>query len=443
MPEKNEIILFSGFTSGRMEYTVRFISARIGVDMEIVPAGQLTNDAKNSVPACLHFGSKPVEGDFSIFDSGLLHETGIKSQEIAVARNNHLTMLFPAPQGFDLPFDIFSAVFYLLSRYEEYLPFIPDGLGRFEADQSLAHRHGFLEEPVIDQWIELLKSELLHRYPGLAFPARKFHFISTLDIDNPWAYLHKGMLRTLGGMLKTMIMENPGEIGRRIKVLRRKLHDPYDNYLYIKNVEKQYRFNSIFFFLSGSYGGYDTNYALNTGYFKELVRGLARDKVIGIHPSYKSNFNPELLETEFDHFSEILGHKPHVSRQHFLMVKFPETYRSLISRGIRGDYSMGYASKPGFRAGTTIPYRFYDLTNEQETDLIIFPFAVMDVTLRQYMRLTPEKALEAIRRIAGKVRKVNGTFISLWHNESLSDSGVWKDWRRVFEGMVQEAARDE
>jgi hypothetical protein len=97
---------------------------------------------------------------------------------------------------------MFSAVFYLISRYEEYLPFEPDQYGRFEAGQSLAFRHHFLEEPIVDQWIEMFKSVLTGKYPELHFPAREFRFISTFDVDRPWAYLHKGIWRTLRGLVR-------------------------------------------------------------------------------------------------------------------------------------------------------------------------------------------------------------------------------------------------
>ena len=106
--------------------------------------------------------------------------------------------------------------------------------------------------------------------------------------------------------------------------------------------------------------------------------------------------------------------------------------------GIKEDYSMGYASYPGFRAGTSSPFNFYDLAAEYETDLVIFPFAVMDVTLRQYLSLTPQEALDRIKNILQQVKQVEGTFLSLWHNESLSGQGIWKGWREVFEGMIEE-----
>jgi hypothetical protein len=107
--------------------------------------------------------------------------------------------------------------------------------------------------------------------------------------------------------------------------------------------------------------------------------------------------------------------------------------------GIRNDYSMGYASTAGFRAGTTLPFKFYDLSLEKETDLMIHPFTVMDVTLNQYMGLGEKDALLRIVKLIHKIKDVNGIFTSLWHNESLCEQGNWKGWRSVFEGMAEEA----
>jgi hypothetical protein len=98
---------------------------------------------------------------------------------------------------------------------------------------------------------------------------------------------------------------------------------------------------------------------------------------------------------------------------------------------------MGFASLAGFRAGTCTPYPFFDLSRNQCTELIIHPFQVMDVTLKNYLHLNPEKAGKLVEGLMLEVKKVNGTFVSLWHNESLKDSGQWLGWRKVFE-QIQE-----
>ena len=103
---------------------------------------------------------------------------------------------------------------------------------------------------------------------------------------------------------------------------------------------------------------------------------------------------------------------------------------------------MGYAARPGFRAGICSPFYFYDIEKEAVSNLVVCPFAVMDVTLRNYMKADPEQAVEIISRLVSEVKKVNGIFISLWHNESLSENAHWKGWKKVYEQLVSMSLPD-
>jgi hypothetical protein len=446
MKSQTEIIIQCIKTSPRLAYIAKYLSSALQITILVgekpVPAKESKNSYVDKRKLLINYSENPIDGAFNVFANGLLHETEIGQPNPGVFKRQEQTMLFPAPPGFDLPFDLFSAAFYLLSRYEEYLPFKPDRYGRFEADQSLAFRNNFLEEPVIDQWLEMLKTALQIKYPELNFPRQQFRYVSTIDVDNPWAFLHKGPWRTAGGLFKNIITLNAPELSLRINVLRGKSPDPFDTFAYIGQTENNYGFRSLFFFLSGNQGHNDTNFALNTNHFQLLLDRLKTDRTIGIHPSCKSNRSDNLLRFEFERFTRLLGNKPEISRQHFLMLKLPYTYRRIIKFGIKEDYSMGYASCTGFRAGTSMPFGFYDLLNEHETSLLIHPFVVMDVTLRHYLCLDTAEAINRINRLIKKVKAVNGIFTSLWHNESLSEQGVWQGWRQVFEGMVEEGTRD-
>ncbi|HLO57343.1 MAG TPA: polysaccharide deacetylase family protein [Bacteroidales bacterium] len=428
METRETINIKSSQVSPRFRYVLSYLSEQLGIDFTI------NSDSDRT----LYYSPKTIEDSVCIYDSGLLREKSISKRLIPVSAEPGNVQLFPSPSGFDFPLDIFSAIFYMLSRYEEYLPFEPDPYGRFEVSQGLAGRHGFAEEPVVDRWIKMFRTALVRWFPSIKVPERKFGFVSTIDVDSPWAYLHKGFLRNTAGILRSLTLMDWAEVSNRFSVITGRKKDPYDVYDYINRVEEKNGIRSAYFFLSGDYGGYDVNAAFRKTEFSELVTKIRAHNQVGIHPSYRSNINFNILKSEFKQFGAILRTEPELSRQHFLMLKLPDTYDRLVESGITHDYSMGYASTPGFRAGTSRPFKFYNLKKETETGLVVHPFVVMDVTLQQYLKLDPLQATRKIKQLIQKTAAVNGLFTWLWHNESLSEHGIWKGWRKVFEEMVGE-----
>src|SRR5690554_4176155 len=163
----------------------------------------------------------------------------------------------------------------------------------------------------------------------------------------------------------------------------------------------------------------------------ELISGVQAFAKVGIHPSYASNDNPARIAKEKKRLSDITKLPVIRSRQHFLKFSLPVTYRDLIEAGIEEEYSMGFADMPGFRSGTCTPHYFFDIDKNQSTDLKVFPLIVMDATLREYLKIDAAKAVELMKRLIDRVRAVDGVFISLWHNDSLSDSPE-NEWREVY-----------
>jgi len=174
--------------------------------------------------------------------------------------------------------------------------------------------------------------------------------------------------------------------------------------------------------------------------FLLLVKRLGDYARIGIHPSYASNEEEGLLATELLRLSEILNQDIRFSRQHYLKLEMPATYRTLLRHNITCDFTMAYASQPGFRAGICTPYPFYDLELEKECRLTVVPLTVMDGTMRDYLGLSPTEALQVVRQLMAEVEEVGGCFVSLWHNDSLCDCGPWKGWLEVYNTLYAMAA---
>ncbi len=335
----------------------------------------------------------------------------------------------------EVPFDIFSAIFYFVSRYEEYLPFEPDEHHRFRSTESLAFHLGIIEMPIVNQWVIKFKEILVSWFgDSIHCVEPKYQFIPTIDIDNAWAYAHKGLWRTIGGLWKDR--RNMEARNFRFQVLRNNQPDPYYTYELIHRFHQEVNAHPIWFFLVAAHGNHDKNVSPHNSHFQALIRQIATDYPVGLHPSYASNSSPSLVSHEAEVLGHIVGHPVKRSRQHYLRIHLPDTYRTLSHMGIQEDYSMGYADCPGFRAGIASPFRFFDLEENKITDLMVYPFQVMDTCLQQYMKLTPDQSVQKIAEMVDQVKKVNGTFISLWHNESLSEWKDWRGWSKVYRDLL-------
>ena len=389
----------------------------------------------------MSYSHSRVSDELHFKSQGLLHETGVKDQNIRVTENEFGKYFYAHNSSESIfNFDVFAASFFLLTRYEECLPHIRDKYNRFEASESLGFKNGFLTEPVVDQWLLRIKDVLATTYPELKFKERKYEFISTIDIDNAFAYKHKGLMRTLGAYGRSLVNLSFKEIVERTKVLLGQAQDPYDTYEFQLELQAKYNLKTIYFFLLADYGVNDKNVPHYNQEFQSLIKHLGDYAEIGIHPSFNSNKKTEKLKVEKKRLENIIHRPVSKSRQHFLILHIPHTYQKLIDNDITEDHSMGYAEHIGFRAGTCTPYRFYDLDLETPTELTVYPFTMMEATLKYYMKLNPQDAKAQVSFIVKKVKAVNGTFIGLWHNETLTNTGLWEGWRDVFVHMIKEAS---
>lgn len=375
--------------------------------------------------------------EFFIKSTELLFEQGVNDFEINVSKWDNVPCFFFQGVKSTIPFDIFSASFYLITRYEEYLPHIKDKHGRYTASQSIAYLNNFLEKPVIDIWAYKLLEVLKERFPNYQYKKREYTYMSTIDIDNAYAYKHKSIVRSIGGLLKDIYKLNIMNIIDRLAVRFNLKKDPFNTFDKIIRLKKKYEVRTIFFFLIGDYSTYDTNVSASKTKFKLLIKDMVDYARVGLHPSYYTMRNHEKLKEEKQRIESITNMPIFRSRQHYLRFSLPVTYQKLIDLEIHEDYSMGYASHVGFRAGTCTPFYFYDLDFEIQTPLKLFPFALMDTTLNDYMKLTPKQSLGKISDLRNEVKKVNGTFITLFHNESLSNYLRWRGWKRVYESMLK------
>ena len=388
----------------------------------------------------LTYSKQPLGNEFFIRSTDLLFEQGINDVEIIMDTWNGVDCFFHSRQEATIPFDIFAASFYLLSRYEEYLPHVKDKHDRFSAEESLAYKHGFLNKPLIDIWAFKFKQLLQEKHPEYQFKTRKFNYIPTIDIDIVYDFKLKGIVRTVGGYFNDLYHLKFFNIWLRTLVLLKFREDPFDTFETILDLQKEHQIKTIFFFSVGDYTTYDKNISPRNSKYKSLIKSVADYAEIGLHPSYFTMRNEATLKKEKSRLEKIINSPVKKSRQHYLRIDMPETYQNLVNLEVKEDYSMGYASHYGFRASSCTPFYFYDLDYEIQTPLKLYPFAVMDGTLRDYLDLSHKRAYEIIIKLAHEVKKVEGTFITIFHNETLSNKGRWRRWKKLYRDVFKQIA---
>ncbi len=430
------MLIYSTIHSPRLEYALEIVFEHL-LSLKYTFTDDYLFYQSHTGPK-LHYGDRRLTDDvFFLAAADLLSERDIRPLEPDAIHFQDRPALFPVDPESDWPFDLLAMCFYCLSRYEEYLAFKADQYGRFPASQSVAFKHQFLDRPILNEWVFLFGETLTKKWPDLELQTNPFHFRLTYDIDMAWAYLHRPWWRLLAGGIAQILRGRWMGVIERIQVLRGKVQDPFYIFEYLNQLQDKYPVDTQYFWLLGDPGKYDLNADVQNPAFRALIQETAAHHPVGIHPSFSSNTMPGQLEKEIQRLRDITGEPISHSRQHFLILSLPDTYRRLQALGITDDHSMGYADQVGYRAGIASSFPWYDLAKEQRTDLMIHPFAAMDVSLNFYLQLQPQQALERLVQMIQKLRTYGGTFTLLWHNSSFATHLGWAGWPAIFEQILE------
>jgi len=423
------LLVYTDTITDRLAYVCHFIlKEQLGLTYSLTSKLEDCNDSSNPI---INYSAKSfsVKNIVNIEPHDLLFEKNINFQQVECTEVNGMPYFFSIPNS-DIPFDIFAATFYLLTRYEEYLPYQKDDYGRFTHENSLAFKHGFLKKPLINIWISYFSSHLNDKFPKMIFIKPNFTFIASYDIDMAWSYKAKGLLRNIGGFLLRPSIE-------RIKVLLGIKKDPFDSFEFIKMLHQKTKIEALFFFLVGSTRSkYDKNISTTKKSMRSLIRETLKDFTIGLHPSYISNKNISIVKNEKIILEQITGNAIKNSRQHYVKFTLPETFQNLISVGIKKDFSMGYGSINGFRASVASSFLWYDLTNEKTTTLRLFPFCYMDANSHYEQKQNVEESYSELIYYKEECKKMNALFITIFHNNFLGNDKEFKGWREMYDQFI-------
>lgn len=425
-------------------FRVQYIAEFIGRQLTGSPLA-VTNNKEEFIaytnPKINYSNSRLTDEECWCHPQGLLFETTIQKQEICLYDNNGQPAFFKT--GGDFGFDVLAATFYLLSRYEEYLPHSKDEYGRYAHTNSLAYKEGFLNQPLVNKWMIELGRNIVQRFPPFTIHHSPFTFLPTYDIDEAFAYKHKPWWKNGAGLLKDVFKRDFYNALLRLNVLTGKRNDPYDSYERMHNLHEKFNLQPLYFFLGAQKNkGYDKNILPQKAALKKIIKEHAGKYEIGIHPSWQSGDDETLLKKEIELLNRNIGKEIVKSRQHYIRFTLPHTYRRLIDAGIKEDYSMGYGSINGFRASVASPFYWYDLEREEQTSLLIYPFCFMDANAYYEQKYTAQQALDEMLYYYNEVKSVNGLLITLWHNNFFGSDERFKGWKEVYEIFIDEAVKN-
>ena len=423
------LLIYTHKISPRFSYIMRQIFVKIlGIDIKFTT---LVEDFIRHTGPKITYTKQPLQNEFFIRSNDLLFEQGINQFNINVEDWEGTPCFFVTGPRSNIPFDIFAASFYLLSRYEEYLPYVKDAHGRFPPTESIAHKNSFLHLPVVDIWAYKLLEKLKERFPELEYKKRKYRYKSVIDVTTSHCYAFRGLGRSVGGLILDLGTLKLKRVVQRLAVWLRIRKDPYDNFTELMQYHKEFPCNSLFFFQFAEYSTYDKNVSPDNNKFKYLIKSVADYSTVSLSASYSSFSNIELLKTEKKRLSDVIHRPVQQSRLRYNRVDIPLTYRNLVEAEFTDDYTMGYTHVIGFKAGTCTSFNFYDIHMEIQQPIKIHPFALHDYALINIK--SKEEVLAKISAINRQTRMVNGEFITVFSNELLGETHKvnWLDLYRT------------
>lgn len=326
--------------------------------------------------------------------------------------------------------DIIASSYFFISRYEEYVCRTKRDIhGRFPGKESFLYRAGLIDTPLIDMYGAFLRKLLRKAGVPISEPSQGLKKVwLTHDVDAPF------FCRSFRAVVRETV-KGIG-FGKAFPIYRGKLeNDPYYTFPWIMSQDGELcgkypdKCKALYFLKVGGNSCFDKpDYDISLPDVRKMMELLKKGgAVFGLHSSYESGKNPELVIEEQKNISSRWGiGNIKYNRNHFLRSCEPENFRALADAGITDDFTMGYADVSGFRLATSRPVRWIDPETRRVTGLVMHPLLVMDCTLSdsKYMGIKMDEAYSYCISLINEARKYNGEVVLLWHNTSFaSDNG--------------------
>jgi hypothetical protein len=344
--------------------------------------------------------------------------------------------------------DIFAASFFMLTRWEEYVNRNRDNHDRFPANESFAFKNNFLDRPIVNEYLEILKILLLQLDCGLTFKQYKFTKNISCDVDIPYETYTQSVIKTIkkvaGDIVKRKNIKEAVQtiINYTASKFNNYSYDPMNTFEWIMEMNEKSGNKVVFYFLvENTIPEFDGNYNIDEPRIRQLIRTIdKRGHEIGLHGSYSTYKNKNQIQQQLNILQRVIKEEgieqKHIGiRQHYLRWSTPETANNIDKARITYDTTLGYADHAGFRCGTCYEYPFFDIQKRKRLNLLIRPLVIMECSVLggAYMNMDIKSAEEYMQKIKNKIKKVDGNFTLLWHNGSF----IKKDYRNLYKCLIR------
>jgi len=219
--------------------------------------------------------------------------------------------------------------------------------------------------------------------------------------------------------------------------------DPYWNFERIISLEKSLEVKSTFFFLNEkghvqwyipkSFILFSGRYNVNDNRIKKIINKLdAEGWEIGLHGSYFSYRDKNLLRYEKEQLESILKKQVIGSRQHYLNLNIPETWQIQAEIGLIYDSSLGFSKKTGIKWQATHPFYPRNPFTGEIIPILQIPMTIMDAPLMQ-----SNDPWEVSLNLIEQFEQTHGVLTLNWH-QRVFNTWEYKSWQNMYSKIIQE-----
>lgn len=334
--------------------------------------------------------------------------------------------------------DIIGTAFFMLSRYEELVTVDRDNHDRFPASASIAYKAGFLDRPIVNEYLEVLWFCLSSLWPDLKRKKRSFRKLISCDVDHPFDPVGHSFKRTITRVGARLIRDKNPKLALYdglnfvFKMLGSDRFDQYrQNIDWMMTLNQKQGNKVAFFFIPiQTEPSKEDNNDVRSNKISSLMKHIVESgHEVGLHPGYRTYRYPDNFRKSVDALkaacegqgidTTALG-----GRQHYLCYDIAQTPGLWQQNGLAYDSSLSFADKAGFRAGVCYEFSMYNLLERKKMALKQRPLVVMECTLisKAYENLGLSlAALERFAHFEDMCKIFEGDYTLLWHNSFFSE----------------------